>query len=419
MEPKPFVPSAFAFAWMANVDNKPGATGDVQDLANQLAKDIDDKLANAEYTQVIGTNWTRVWGPWVFQAGSDNSVLNNSKKPITNCIFCAYDSEQNAYVVAIAGTNPISQYDWSFEDCSVDSLVPISSGSTACFSQGTSRAVGFLSAMGADGKPSGSNAAGSWATNDGNGPKQCGLISLQSFLGTVETDATTTLNFTGHSLGGALAPAMAMVLFNTDSGLISTSGTSPWAANSVSVTPFAGPSVGNDKYVSLYTKTFQDSKAYLNHINMYDIVPIAWAPDTFPGNIRTVYANNFTFSSALDNLVTKINSAILNAFGGANPYVQMPTQWKETDTTFRGEFQKPPSFSVYFNELKPAERDCARQTCQFIAEAAYQHVNAYPLQFADSLAEKYNPTSEELAYLIKDIYDRLVKDNVLSCQQAS
>ncbi len=83
--------------------------------------------ADASVTPVLG-NWELVWGPAVLEEvidGVPTGVADNSLF-VAKCdavSFPGSPSVMPAYVVAIAGTNPNSLYDWGDEDFSVSAVV--------------------------------------------------------------------------------------------------------------------------------------------------------------------------------------------------------------------------------------------------------------------------------------------------------
>ncbi|KAJ8464103.1 hypothetical protein ONZ45_g17348 [Pleurotus djamor] len=99
-------------------------------------------------------------------------------------------------------------------------------------------------------------------------------VTLPQFLGTIPK--TSRIVFTGHSLGGALSPTVAMAAV--------TAGMVKVPVSNVFTYPVAGPTVGNSPFAALYAKTFPRIDAHKaiyevwNTViwNTYDIVPHAW-----------------------------------------------------------------------------------------------------------------------------------------------
>src|SRR5688572_22488944 len=76
-------------------------TGTPSQLEQILSQSIGDALSNSTFTDLIGTDWSVVWGPVVSQASGSRYA--------DNAMFVAHSPSQNAYVVAIAGTNFLSK----------------------------------------------------------------------------------------------------------------------------------------------------------------------------------------------------------------------------------------------------------------------------------------------------------------------
>jgi hypothetical protein len=216
-------------------------------------------------SQLLGGDWTVVWGPRVYVHDTDTAV--------DNAMFVAHSASQNMYVVAICATDPISWFDWLDEDfdvlpnmmvnAPVDLTVPMDkqhvwpNWTKPQFSGGTALGVYYLCNELVD-------------PTHGN---------IATFLGSVAKDAATRLVFTGHSLAGALAPALAYQLW---SGLKSAG----W--KSIHVVPTAGATGGNGVYTFEW-KLMMPSQNVSglnsgNHLdklntlywNTLDLVPHAW-----------------------------------------------------------------------------------------------------------------------------------------------
>jgi hypothetical protein len=216
-------------------------------------------------SRLLGGDWTIAWGPSVYVHGTDTSV--------DNAMFVAHSASQNMYVVSICATDPISWFDWLDEDADVlpnmmvnapvDLTTPIDQQHVwpnwlkPQFSGGTALGVYDLCNNLAD-------------------PK---LGNIAKFLDAVAKDANTRLIFTGHSLAGALSPALAYQLW---AGLK----TAGW--QNVFVVPTAGATAGNLAFVFEWKRNLpQKMLSGLNdgnrlttlntlYWNTLDLVPHAW-----------------------------------------------------------------------------------------------------------------------------------------------
>jgi len=222
----------------------------------------------------LGGRWEVVWGPvvwkkddWIDWTGAGNVWFVAKAKGV----LFPDGQTKDAYVIAIAGTADASSYDWLVEDGDVNSVVDIfdwiNSGlnkkpETARVKNGTYIAAGTAGGL--------YNLLNTEAQYPGTGK---GL--LVDYLKTIP--AAARVIFTGHSLGGALAPSLALILLNSQ--LLSNLQTS-----NVLTYPTAGPSPGNAKFADLFAETFHltgtDYKAWNSNLwNAIDMVPQAWCTD--------------------------------------------------------------------------------------------------------------------------------------------
>lgn len=227
------------------------------EFAEAASKTIKTILQIQGVQDTIGT-WRLAWGPSVF-------VNYEGPKPVDcladNLMFAAQNDERDMIIVAIAGANGGLQrfrtiYDWHSEDFAVNALTALPHDPPGRVSAGTATGVQNLLAMRA-------------GTDGGTGP-----TTIEAFLAGAASDQRT-LVITGHSLGGALAPALALALHHGDS--IGT-----W--KKVYFAPFAAPSTGDADYKQELARVFGtrppiDGTTYTwntNHINQLDMVPKAW-----------------------------------------------------------------------------------------------------------------------------------------------
>lgn len=216
--------------------------------------------------QLEGGDWRSVWGPSVF------AVNDGIASRATNTMFVAHSPSLNFYVVAIAGTNFDSLSDWLKEDGNVwpakmamypvaipyrepDNDLPLNASTryvSGASAEGISRLLTKLSDP---------------ATKK----------DVREYLESV-ANADRTLVFTGHSLGGALSPTLAMQLYGP-------SGTATGTWSDVLVQPSAGASPGNFAFAEAYTQAFPKKPTGLptpfdswnvNYANKRDVVPHAW-----------------------------------------------------------------------------------------------------------------------------------------------
>lgn len=197
-----------------------GVVGSAASLQEALRERVNGCLNDPKFTKHIGTGWQIVWGPVVYQAAlseyADDSMF---------VLRGVGPDDAPVYIVAIAGTNPASAFGW-LQDFAVFFPVPFQDGSL--ISQGTRMGVSILEAL----------------------PDPTTYAPLQQFLaGSASTDAT--LIFIGHSLCGALAPALALDLaVNLGFDLA--------AWKSVFMYPTAGATPGHRAFADLFAKIFPE-----------------------------------------------------------------------------------------------------------------------------------------------------------------
>ena len=223
----------------------------------------------------ISGQWKVVWGPVVWKDQPDNSETgpDNSWFVARNPSVVFDDgSTHDTYVVAIAGTATYSMYGWTTENLAVDRVVdfptwveggitrpPVTVNPEDVDLDGTYAANGTTATV--------HNLLTLPNTADSAGP------TLYEFLSRIPGSSTTRIVFTGHSLGGALSPTMALALVK--SGALNVE---------ASVYFTAGASPGNGNFANLFAQTFPASQCSdveyavwnTNIINSLDIVPQAW-----------------------------------------------------------------------------------------------------------------------------------------------
>jgi hypothetical protein len=309
----------FALAMFSlGVEEEPGTASELEQKLTQFIK---DKFS--QHIDLIG-NWEIAWGPVVYQALASNYA--------DHVMYVAVN-DANTYVVAIAGTNPKSDYDWNL-DLNVKETVSWHPSTDPNdpdlkISQGTHDGVSNLLNM-----------------KDGVGK------TLVDFLKEI-TNESATLIFTGHSLGGALSPTLALKLMNpyNEFGLHKNG----WKA--VNCYPIAGPTPGDNNFANFFSQVFPIEsegtevwKTWNALIwNNIDMVPNAWNLDTM-SQIKTLYSS----AGIQPNLATQIVIDYLISLSEDSgiSYTQL-------------QYQQPLSGTVNPN------------ISDFADQASYQHVLAY------------------------------------------
>ncbi|KAG9308598.1 hypothetical protein JVU11DRAFT_11704 [Chiua virens] len=224
------------------------------------------------------SSWELKWGPVVWKEKPDDTTggpdlvwyvaYNSTVSPPGNA------GGHPTCVIAIAGTQMRSIYTWLHANLHVTSVVDFDSWVANGFkpkttvnvspdkpyiAMGTARTLGRLLTERA---PPGSMSAGQ---------------TLLQFLKSANQSQVTRFIITGHSLGAALTPTLALAL--DQAGIIS--------HDRILTYPIAGPSPGNRAFATRFSDNFPakrdnpEADSYkvwnLNLVNEYDPVPHAWS----------------------------------------------------------------------------------------------------------------------------------------------
>ena len=332
--------------------NRLGDTqGDSQTLAKTLQTTLTDYLALPNVQQAMEGQWSVVWGPAVFEAKESATSYAD------NVMYVAASPDESVYVVAIAGTNMKSSYDENKEDNGVNTTklwteafpslapygAPLGIHPWPVISTGTALGVNNLLGM----------------TDTLKTQK-----SLRDFLRSLSGTGSKTLIFGGHSLGGALAPTLALALFNPGGGPLNIR---DWGH--VYVLPVAGPTPGNKGFSEFFQKVFpplstnepQNHYAWNQNIwNSLDAVPHAWVVDMLK-QIPSLYHPQWASGHVPIELAIEIDAAVLASEAGGlvpGPYTQLPNI-----------------------EVPGVLQGTVTDQAEFFEQVGYQHVIAYDLMF--------------------------------------
>ncbi|MDC0715087.1 hypothetical protein POL68_41955 [Stigmatella sp. ncwal1] len=326
--------------------------GDESTLAQKLGTKLTKFLALPDIHAAMEGQWSLAWGPAVFESQPSKTSYAD------NVMYVAASPDKSVYVVAIAGTNMSSDYDQKTEDLSVNTTklwtdafpslkpygVPSGINPWPVVSTGTALGVNALLGM-----------------KDPATQK-----SLVDFLRSLSATDSKTLIFGGHSLGGALAPTLALALFNPSGGPFSTG---KWGH--VYVLPVAGPTPGNQGLSEFFKQVFppvslnlpQSYYAWNQNIwNSLDAIPHAWVVDMLK-QIPTLYPAIWDGGQVPSNLTNQVNGAVLlSQLGGAlpGPYTQLPN------------IEVPGIFNPFI---------FVHDYDSFFAQVGFQHVIAYEILF--------------------------------------
>ncbi len=324
----------FSLSWLSN------SAGDSANKGGNLWTKTDLQNAITAIQSNIGA-WQVVWGPCYFMDPKNPKIA-------ANAIFVAqYTGSANAgtpnYVIAVAGTNPSSNYDWMTEDMTIVPLAwPYLANTTIQVTTGDNQGLTNVLAM-SDGSPA---------------------KTLQQYLYSIANKGSVQLAFTGHSLGGALSPILMLALMDPSSTLNS-KGTNVSAPNwqGVSLLATAGPTPGDNNFVTYFNQVAGQQKNWSNAFiwNGNDVVPHAWANSTMK-QLNTLFGLNLS-----DPTCKCIASMIQKAQNNAAQYSY--TQFNST--------------AAWSEPLQKYFPDGIGWTAgaKFLAQTDYQHINAYVNHF--------------------------------------
>lgn len=344
------------------------------------------------YNDQMGT-WSTVWGPAVYE---QDQLFN---KTADNVMYVAanQDPENPMVVVAVAGTSGKSLNDLLLQDNAVDKTVEWA----AAFAElpGNMKPVELNPYLSAGTQLGVHNLLG---MTDVTTTKK----SLIDFLKSA-ANKKTTLIFAGHSLGGALAPTLALALFNSDGGVLRKS---DWA--NVRFYTTAGPTPGNSDLSSYMEREFPPTappqpdsyKCWNRNVaNSLDAVPQGWVVDLM-GRQTELYQHvdkpwpptdkapifDKPLKEIIDNNVQlSLNGAAYRPDGAppAGAYTRLSHQILQgtqyTDTT---------SFDTDKYRMYPMPVDSSRT---WFYQMVYQHLNAYDILFGVTSVSPQKPAPQQ------------------------
>jgi hypothetical protein len=307
----------FCLNILSNMGASFNGKGNLQDSA-KIA--INKVLADTGVQRYIG-NWEVVWGP----------VVNSHKDTARNGMFIARKASTDTFVVAIAGTDASSLYEWIFEDFDVIPLPwdPLHIKEKGFVSGGTM--TGFLTL---DLMVSG------------------GLPARVFLANQVRASKNAQIWVTGHSLGGALSPAYALFLHDRMKEWV------PESNAVINCLAVAGATPGDSTFNAYYK---QQMGATTTRVwNTRDLVPHGYETDMLQ---RVPYMYGDSVPPLPPNLVKTIEFVA-----------------KKTAPLHYTQLHPADSFTsaIYTMDTLPK---MPKPDTSFLAQALYQHIPAYGVYF--------------------------------------
>lgn len=323
---------AFALAMFANAAQH--TTQSQTDLAHAAQTKINPALTAA--AGAIG-NWKIVWGPCVTPQPAFASSSMNAMYVVQS------QDDASQYMIAIGGTNFASLFD-VLEDFMTFAQVPWPYGFLESLGVAPGSAIALGTAVGL------STLQSMVPESDLPG----GGTSLVDFLRTI-VHQKVTITVAGHSLGGALAPTVALWLANTQQDLLCLNW-DPKKNATINLQAFAGPTPGNDAFGKFLHHKLGD-QGLQAHYNTLDVVPHAWQLLTTPAlaEIYAIYGNCGVDPSTIEAWeigVAALVAGVLSACGGN--YTALPKLQPFPGTFFPSkQFYDPEKTALtnYFGQL--------------------------------------------------------------------
>lgn len=309
--------------------------GSDREVERILAPCLQKELALQDFTQ---GKYELIWGPSVYKF--ELAELDDNMIYVVRSLI-----DPSRLVIAIRGTNGTAILDWLVEDFAVFHKVKWPYGNPGPtlkpkISEGTHTGLKILQSL--------SPAAGT------PGEKQ----TIAEFLKQIVTDENIRhISVVGHSLGGALSPALALWLVDTRSYW------DPENIVEVSVLALAGPTPGDKDFSSYYDDRLGANTKRVH--NPYDVVALAWDTKTMktipnlykPSGIKTPIAIEVAILAAVELVKNKHYTQIMPDAAPLSGKVYLPK------STFLEQVGWQHSCGYYCDmqllpKLKPIAADC-------------------------------------------------------------
>jgi len=302
--------------------------------------------------------WELAWGPGVLQ------VLPGAVP--ANTMFVARQRETRELFISIAGTNPFSAYAWLAEDFDVDESRPWGYGDApagAATSKATLTGLRALQGMVPPPEMPGGN------------------VTLAEFLAEQFDNETGPIDITvsGHSLGGALSPTLALWLLDTQQEW------DPESLATISIYAYAGPSPGNKEFAKYIDQRFGERLKRI--FNPLDVVTHAWKVSDL-AELKALYTPDISrdalWDRAVDFLIATTNGI----------------QYRQIDPgaiALDGEVKQ----ELVFRWTLPL--------VNLVGQVLYQHTLAYFELLGIAYPEKQSALGRHLAHQSDDIASEILK----------
>jgi hypothetical protein len=319
----------------------------------QIKIDLNNALSATGPIPPVAGQWSLVWGPVSYTV--PGSYYQDNLMYVAQLDSTASPAQ---YAVAIRGTDGKAVLDWLLEDFDIIQTMPWPLGATS------SAAVGNVSES--------VSIALTILLNMVDPVHQQTLFDfLQSEMQNL-TVPLASVCFTGHSLGAALASALALHARDTQASW------DPSSKAIVTTITFAGPTAGDSDFAAYFDNQFTYSSpsplsfwqspttspfSYADCVRTsYDIAPLVWNYDSM-NQIEEIYHGPHILPEFIPPLGTAEIVGYIQDATQANAFTQVSDAQPDVPGQLIPADQLPPNLSKN----------------HWIAEAIYQHHASYPI----------------------------------------
>jgi len=284
----------------------------------------------------LGGNWKVTWGPRVFKYLPDKKTTGPD-----HAWFVAVDDTQKICAISVAGTSSFKGW---LEDFEVKKIVDFEDWIKDWSSKGVPAPSALQTApvSGTEYAAMGTCTGAHLILSKASRQKDTGKTLVDYITNSVPADYEVI--FTGHSMGGAIAPTVALGLVKSNLR----------SAGNTYILPSAGASPGNDQLAQAFKSTFppqtpNSTELYAvwntDYYNTLDVVPQAWSIDhTSDRNIANIVEKIYAKASpALLTIVIKPLVATITSLSKQSGIAYEPL----TGTSFTGAPIKDSLISLY------------------------------------------------------------------------
>ena len=295
------ITTKFILGYLTNINTGYIAT---EENEEESIKKIENVFENSNFQKEFG-EWEIVWGPCISTSKTKEGTI--LKKEVTdNAMYLARKKGEENYVLGIAGTNSISYTGWFDEDFDVETT------------QSWPLSILDLKETTHKGNIASGTATGFDKLWNMKGNEKCSLWEYIS-----NNLSNCSISVSGHSLGGALTPVMAV-------GLADKIAESDKVENiKISAYPFAGPTPGDVGFANHIADVLEEYHAVYNEM---DIVPLSWGCDDLskiPSLYDTFSTEKVPFKGENTMIKNFIDWAISRSQKSNINYVRKPQEHRD------------------------------------------------------------------------------------------